>query len=151
MAEKTISIADKPTLDEVKELLENSGYGLEALKALIGESNRSLYNGDVICGKLSVEKSALSPKVRIEGSGVLYITEESYMTIKIDGKIPEYINSGHPYANDFFGYDGEKVNYKKSANKAPVPIEFKESVEFYINNTMNASPATIMYYCRLIG
>lgn len=33
-----IQIADKPTLDEIKELLENSGYGLEALKTLIGSS-----------------------------------------------------------------------------------------------------------------
>ncbi|MCI8409089.1 MAG: hypothetical protein HFJ09_07450 [Lachnospiraceae bacterium] len=33
-----IQIADKSTLDKVKELLENSGYGLEALKTLIGSS-----------------------------------------------------------------------------------------------------------------
>lgn len=36
MAEKTIQIADKPTLDEVKALLEDSGYGLEAIKEAIG-------------------------------------------------------------------------------------------------------------------
>ena len=35
MATKTVQIADKPTLDEVKALLEDSGYGLEALKELV--------------------------------------------------------------------------------------------------------------------
>lgn len=36
MAQQTIQIADKPTLDEVKALLENSGYGLEAIKSALG-------------------------------------------------------------------------------------------------------------------
>lgn len=38
MAQKEIQIADKPTLDELKALLENSGYGLEALKDAITEN-----------------------------------------------------------------------------------------------------------------
>ena len=38
MAQQTIQIADKPTLDNVKALLENSGYGLEALHSLISTS-----------------------------------------------------------------------------------------------------------------
>lgn len=45
MATKTVQIADKPTLDEVKALLEDSGYGLETLKDLIGnwsERNKSV-------------------------------------------------------------------------------------------------------------
>ncbi len=44
--EQTIKIADKPTLDEVKSLLEDSGYGLEALKNLLGEqdSKQIIYN-----------------------------------------------------------------------------------------------------------
>ena len=35
MAKQTIQVADKPTLDEIKALLENSGYGLEAIKNTI--------------------------------------------------------------------------------------------------------------------
>ena len=35
MAKQTIQIADKPTLDEVKAILEDSGYGLEVIKGLI--------------------------------------------------------------------------------------------------------------------
>ena len=38
MAQKTIQIADKPTLNETKALLENSGYGLEAIKNAISSS-----------------------------------------------------------------------------------------------------------------
>lgn len=37
-----IQIADKPTLDEIKELLENSGYGLAALKLLLSNSEYGL-------------------------------------------------------------------------------------------------------------
>lgn len=36
---QNIQIADKSTLDEIKSLLENNGYGLEALKSLIGNSS----------------------------------------------------------------------------------------------------------------
>ena len=36
MAKQTIQVADKPTLDEIKALLENSGYGLEAIKNALG-------------------------------------------------------------------------------------------------------------------
>ena len=35
MAIKTVQIADKTTLDEVKAILEDSGYGLEALKTSV--------------------------------------------------------------------------------------------------------------------
>lgn len=36
---QTIQIADKPTLDEVTELLRNSSYGLETLKKIIEQGN----------------------------------------------------------------------------------------------------------------
>ena len=39
MAKQTIQVADKPTLDEVKALLENSGYGLEAIKNALGSGS----------------------------------------------------------------------------------------------------------------
>lgn len=39
MAKQTIQVADKPTLDEVKAFLENSGYGLEAIKTLLNTAN----------------------------------------------------------------------------------------------------------------
>lgn len=42
MALQTINIADKPTLDEIKALLENSGYGLEAIKNMIGSSTSGM-------------------------------------------------------------------------------------------------------------
>ena len=41
MAKKTIKIADKPTLDEVRELLENKDYGLSTLKSLIDSGDNS--------------------------------------------------------------------------------------------------------------
>lgn len=39
---QTIQIADKPTLDEVAELLRNSSYGLEALKKIIEQGNNQV-------------------------------------------------------------------------------------------------------------
>ena len=44
MAQQTIQIADKPTLDEIKELLENTTYGLAALKAYVDENETYLKN-----------------------------------------------------------------------------------------------------------
>lgn len=40
--QQTIQIADKPTLDKVKSLLEDSGYGLEALKKIIEQGNNQV-------------------------------------------------------------------------------------------------------------
>lgn len=49
MSQQTIQIADKPTLDDVKALLENSGYGLEALKNSLGSGGGGGNGGGVAC------------------------------------------------------------------------------------------------------
>lgn len=71
--EQTIKIADKPTLDEVKSLLEDSGYGLEALKNLLGEqdSKQSIYNSKEGYESGSDVKE-YKEVVNIEGKGKLY-------------------------------------------------------------------------------
>ena len=51
MAVKTIQIADKPTLDETKALLENGEYGLSAIKSAV---DSGLSGGSV--GGLQIEK-----------------------------------------------------------------------------------------------
>ena len=58
MATKTIDIADKPTLDGVKALLENNGYGLEVTSDLIGIENSK--------PSMSVILSTSSPKTSWE-------------------------------------------------------------------------------------
>lgn len=67
-----IQIADKPTLDEVKSLLENSGYGLEALKKLLEEqdSKQIFYKG--LEGYESGSTNEYRELVNIEGKGKLY-------------------------------------------------------------------------------
>lgn len=69
---QTIQIADKPTLDEVKSLLENSGYGLEALKKLLEEqdSKQIFYKG--LEGYESGSTNEYRELVNIEGKGKLY-------------------------------------------------------------------------------
>lgn len=70
--EQTIKIADKPTLDEVKSLLEDSGYGLEALKNLLGEqdSKQIFYKG--LEGYVSGSTNEYRELINIEGKGKLY-------------------------------------------------------------------------------
>lgn len=55
MAKQTIQIADKPTLDETKALLENSEYGLEALQTLIDTINTNVgsISNTAIMGKIN--------------------------------------------------------------------------------------------------
>lgn len=52
MAQQTIQIADKPTLDEVKALLENSGYGLEAIKSALGGGGIKSVQRGIYCERL---------------------------------------------------------------------------------------------------
>lgn len=70
--EQTIKIADKQTLDEVKSLLEDSGYGLEALKNLLGEqdSKQIFYKG--LEGYVSGSTNEYRELINIEGKGKLY-------------------------------------------------------------------------------
>ena len=83
MAVKTIQIADKPTIDEIKALLENSGYGLEALKNAIGGggSSSEVSSGGLHVGKIidnnvtaNVNVSTL-PYSFYDGSAVVYNNE----------------------------------------------------------------------------
>ena len=59
MSQQTIQIADKPTLDDVKALLENSGYGLEALKNSLGSGGGGGNGGGVACQFSIKEDSAI--------------------------------------------------------------------------------------------
>lgn len=69
---QTIQIADKPTLDKVKSLLEDSGYGLEALKKLLEEqdSKQIFYKG--LEGYESGSTNEYRELINIEGKGKLY-------------------------------------------------------------------------------
>ena len=58
MSQQTIQIADKPTLDDVKALLENSGYGLEALKNSLGSGGGGGNGGGVAC-QFSIKENSV--------------------------------------------------------------------------------------------
>ncbi len=81
MAKQTIQVADKPTLDEVKALLENSGYGLEAIKNALGGDNGYIpcsnniirYRHYSSIGDSNLDKnSTLDTVLDIQGKGLLY-------------------------------------------------------------------------------
>lgn len=73
MAKKTLKIADKPTLDELKALLENSGYGLEAIKSSINENmndvSRNIIYTPFYTGN---PPSTLTSVLNVSGSGYLH-------------------------------------------------------------------------------
>lgn len=81
---QTIQIADKPTLDEVKSLLENSGYGLEELKLLLDTVN---LNVDSV--KTVTKRTGIYGKINALDSKFKYIkvSKGSSGTIEIPGKI----------------------------------------------------------------
>ena len=69
---QTIQIADKPTLDKVKSLLEDSGYGLEALKKLLEEQDSKQIFYKASEGYVSGSTNEYRELVNIEGKGKLY-------------------------------------------------------------------------------
>lgn len=83
MAKQTIQIADKPTLDEVKALLENEGYGLEALQALMGNAGGETTYPNVRTGQLS----ATELKVNGKGKILVYASADSTSSISSNTKI----------------------------------------------------------------
>ena len=88
---KTISIADKPTLDEVKALLENSGYGLSALKSLLSSGN-------------SVVKSVQRGTAEIGGNGTS--VEIKISTINMNKSILILSDTAMPAINDALNIRG---------------------------------------------
>ena len=81
MAQKSIQIADKPTLDAAKALLEDSGVGLAAIKAAVSSGAASgsaggLYIGKIVDEQVSgcVSESTL-PYDFYNGSAVVYNNE----------------------------------------------------------------------------
>lgn len=109
MAKQTIQIADKPTLDEIKALLENNGYGLETLKKLI-ESGESYPNVSFVSAGGSSSNDARI--ISITGKGIfipysLYYSSQSESSsnftkleeLCIDGVAADkYISSFSPRA-----------------------------------------------------
>lgn len=67
--EQTIQIADKPTLDEIQKLLENSGYGLPALKTMLGNSSYGLPALKLLLSNSDYGLSALKTLIDSKGGG----------------------------------------------------------------------------------
>lgn len=123
MAQQTIQIADKPTLDEVKALLENSGYGLEAIKSALGGGIKSVQRGiyrdslwansgnpsddglgfyvDVNISSVNMEKSIVitqSPKFRIYPKSENYLRHQACCRLVNSNTLRLY-QSGIDYTN----------------------------------------------------
>lgn len=81
---QTIQIADKSTLDEVKSLLENSGYGLEELKLLLDTVNLNVDSVKTVTKRTGIygKINAIDDKFQ-----VVKISKGSSGIIEIPGKI----------------------------------------------------------------
>ena len=81
---QTIQIADKPTLDEVKSLLENSGYGLEELKLLLDTVNLNVDSVKTITKRTEIygKINAIDDKFKY-----IKVSKGSSGIIEIPGKI----------------------------------------------------------------
>ena len=97
MAVKTIQIADKPTIDEIKALLENSGYGLEALKNAIGSGSSSeassggLHVGKIIDNNVTANVNVSTlPYTFCDGSAVVYNNEIHILGSNITNKLTKH-------------------------------------------------------------
>ena len=110
MAKKTLKIADKPTLDELKTLLEDSRYGLSALKSDIADINENIdRQTEYICRTIDVtNSSSYRTALNIVGSGKINAilctgttkqsSEALHSRITIDGDI--IFNRGIHYLSD---------------------------------------------------
>lgn len=100
MAKQTIQIADKPTLDEIKALLEDNGYGLEALQASIKESAEQDAKEIIYGTNTYVKNTSMTTYLNINGKGTLYVaaihgqvsrtTPSLYLRVTIDGVVKFY-------------------------------------------------------------
>lgn len=82
--QQTIQIADKPTLDEVRSLLENSEYGLEELKLLLDTVNLNVDSVKTVSKRTGIygKINAIDDKFQC-----IKISKGSSGIIKIPGKI----------------------------------------------------------------
>ena len=109
MAKKILKVADKPTLDELKVLLENSGYGLEALKTSIGDIGSSVDEQVKYLKRASTVTTTkkLQTALSISGSGKIYSSKITgpvwgpssaiFLKITVDGEV--LYNAGSYYFN----------------------------------------------------
>ena len=109
MAKKILKVADKPTLDELKVLLENSGYGLEALKTAIGDISSSVGEQVKYLKSTSTVTTTqeLQTALSISGSGKIYSSKITgtvwgpssviFLKITVDGEV--LYNAGSCYYN----------------------------------------------------
>lgn len=112
MAQQTIQIADKPTLDEVKALLENSGGGIKSVQR--GIYNDTLWENsgrpsiddlgfyvDVYISSVNMEKSIVitqSPKLRIYPKSETYLRYRACCRLVNSNTLRLY-QSGMDYTN----------------------------------------------------
>ncbi|CDE43866.1 unknown [Clostridium sp. CAG:411] len=138
---QTIQIADKPTLDEVKELLENSGYGLEAL------ANKSISSGlnvngyrDCTVGKLNSTTRTLE----VTGKGKI-IPLDQYMTNGGTSYYGQTTKMAKLVVDSVTIFDGGENN-----TQLPV-IEFEESVSMTIYYYNSGNNGSLIYLLLLEG
>ena len=123
MAKQTIQIADKPTLDGIKVLLENSGYGLEALKELISTSG----GGETTYPNVSSGTLLNTAPVSVTGKGKVYLSKQftasNTTIVTIDGVDVSNIEKFIPdnYGSTMFTFE---KSLTMSSSVATKPIDY---------------------------
>ena len=142
MAVKTIQIADKPTLDATKALLEDSEVGLAAIKQA---ASSGAVSGSA--GGLHVEKAInISPSMDISISTLPYNFYKGSAVVAND-KIYIIGSYDSSYCKKFYEYDGTSWNEKEA-----IPYDFYDGAavawndEIYIVGARNGSYCEICYY-----
>lgn len=124
MAVKTIQIADKPTLDATKALLEDSEVGLAAIKQAASSGAVSGSAGGLHIGKAI----NISPSMDISVSTLPYKFYKGSAVVA-NGKIYIIGSYASSYYKKFYEYDGTSWN-----EKAEIPYDFYNGAAVVWNN-----------------
>lgn len=142
MAKQTIQVADKPTLDAVKTLLEDNGYGLEVLKELLTSIDEKVSGSGSGSGSVEVTRvyhtesisgnGGYSTLLNHRGKGVIkFLTELVVANLIVDDN--EVNSNFFKKLRDNIGYDYYEIPYNKS-------IEFKIK-----NNSSSSSKVYVTF------
>ena len=133
---QTIQIADKPTLDEVKSLLEDSGYGLEALKLLLDSVNLNVDSVKTVTKRTGIygKINAIDDKFKC-----IELSKGSSGIIEIPGKIIPllgYCVRVSDVSNSYYCTVTIKAN-DSSGNSRSITLSNNVAIGFANDNSAN--------------
>lgn len=127
MAKKTLKIADKPTLDSMKSLLENETYGLSKIKSSI---------------------SGISGEMAYPNITVGFLNGTSPLVVNGKGRITLYNNSGYSAGvTDDSKIDGVNIKRIWVSQNNNIVLEFEKSIS--LTQFTGSNVGTLSYIIQL--